>query len=190
MKTFKDNLNIQDQELRLKQKRQQFHRLLLANGEEKYKEVIIEGTFPGKEHTTDLTEAQIDILITDAERRNGCRKGKSGLVPTIQRMPITSTNSTEEYQIKQQRNKCLIVLSERGIRPVAKDWSPINNELSAPRYQWILTDEQRAQGMINKRGIGTFNTVESLKKLFYQLCAIRDNEKVIKTKVTERAKQN
>ncbi len=83
-----------------------------------------------------------------------------------------------------------MVLSERGIRSTPKDWSPVNNELAAPRYQWILTDEQRAQGIVNKRGIGTFNTVETLRKLFYQLCSIRDNEKVIKTKVIERASQN
>jgi len=183
-KTFKQHLNVQNNESRLKDKRQQYHKLLIALGEEKYKEVIIGGTFPGIEHTTDLTESQIDILITDAENR----MGHKGL--PVQRISIAPANNPEEYQIKQLRNKCLQVLTERGIKTTPKDWSQVNNELAAPRYQWVLTDEQRASGMINKRGIGTFNTVESLRKLFYQLCAIRDNQKVIQTKVTERAAQN
>ena len=184
MKTFKPNLNTQDPEFRLKNKRQQYHRLLLALGEEKYKSVIIEGTFPGKESTMELTEAQLDILISDAERRAGNRGQE------VKRQSIAPANNPEEYQIKKMRNKCLQVLAERGIKSTPKDWQPVNNELEAPRYQWILTDEQRAQGMINKRGIGTFNTVESLRKLFYQLCAIRDNQKVISTKITDKAKQN
>jgi len=184
MNTFKPHLNTQEPESRLKEKRQQYHKLLLSLGEEKYKEVIIEGTFPGKEHTTDLTEAQIDILIADAEQRAGNR-GKE-----VKRISVAPANNPEEYQIKQLRNKCLQVLSERGIKTTPKDWSQVNNELSAPRYQWVLTEEQRAAGIINKRGIGTFNTVESLRKLFYQLCAIRDNQKVIVTKVTERAAKN
>jgi len=183
IKTFKPALNMQNNETRMKQKRQQFHQLLIALGEEKYKEVIVEGAFPGVESTKDLKEDQLDWLITSAQTRLG-ELGK------VKRISIAPVNNPEEYRIKQQRNKCLIVLSERGIRPVAKDWSPVNNELAEPRYQWILSDGQRAQGMINKRGIGTFNTVESLKKLFYQLCAIRDNEKAIKIKATDRAKQN
>jgi len=183
-KTFKPHLNTQDPDTRLKGKRQQYHKLLIALGEEKYKEVIIEGTFPGKEHTTDLTEAQIDILISDAESR----MGKRGM--EVKRVSIAPANNPEEFQIKQLRNKCLQVLTERGIKTTPKDWSQVNNELAAPRYQWVLSEEQRAAGMINKRGIGTFNTVDSLRKLFYQLCAIRDNQKVIQTKVTERAAQN
>ncbi len=184
MRTFKQNLNTTDPEIRLKNKRQQYHRLLLALGEEKYKSVIIDGTFPGKESTMQLNESQIDILIADAERRSGNRN------QTVERRPLAPANNPEEYQIKQLRNKCLQVLAERGIKSTPKDWQPVNKELEATRYQWILTDEQRAQGMINKRGIGTFNTVESLRKLFYQLCAIRDNQKVISTKVTDKAKQN
>jgi len=183
-KTFKQHLNVTEAETRLKEKRQIYHRLLLALGEEKYKSVIIEGTFPGKEHTTELTEAQIDILILDAERRMGNRGVE------VKRVSLAPANNPEEYQIKQLRNKCLQVLTERGIKTTPKDWSQVNNELAAPRYQWVLTEEQRAAGIINKRGIGTFNTVESLRKLFYQLCAIRDNQKVIVTKVTERASQN
>ena len=183
-KTFKQHLNIEsDVETRLKRKRQLYHNLLVALGEEKYKQVIVEGSFPGIEHTTDLTEVQLDTLISDAERRMGNRG-------EVKRVSLAPANNPEEYQIKQLRNKCLQVLTERGIKTTPKDWSQVNNELAAPRYQWVLTEEQRAAGMINKRGIGTFNTVESLRKLFYQLCAIRDNQKVIVTKVTERAAQN
>lgn len=182
--TIKKQEAMLDQETRMKQKRQQFHQLLIALGEEKYKEVIVEGAFAGVEHTTQLNEQQLDRLIHDAQTRMGNR----GVA--VKRVSLAPANNPEEYQIKQLRNKCLQVLSDRGIRATAKDWQPINKELEATRYQWILTDEQRAQGMINKRGIGTFNTVESLRKLFYQLCAIRDNQKVISTKVTEKAAQN
>ncbi len=173
-------------EATLKEKRQLFHRLLLALGEEKYKEVIVEGTFPGIESTTELNEQQLDRLIADAKIRIG-RSDKSGLV---KRRPIAPANAPEETEIRRMRNKCLQVLSQRGIKSTPKDWTAVNNELAAPRYQWILSQEQRASGVINTRGLGTFNTVESLRKLFYQLCAIRDNETVIKTKVAERAAQN
>jgi len=173
-----------DQEARMKQKRQQFHQLLIALGEEKYKEVIVEGTFAGVEHTTQLNETQLDQLINDAQTRLGNRGIK------VERRPLAPVHNPEEYQIKQLRNKCLQVLNQRGITSTPKDWSAVNNELAAPRYQWILSEIQRAAGVINHRGIGTFNTVDSLRKLFYQLCAIRDNQNVIKTKVTERAAQN
>jgi len=182
--TIKKQVAMLDQETRMKQKRQQFHQLLIALGEEKYKEVIVEGTFAGVEHTTQLNEAQLDQLIAEAQIRMGNR-GVS-----VKRVSMAPANNPEEYQIKQLRNKCLQVMTERGIKTTPKDWSAVNNELASPRYQWILTDEQRAQGMINKRGIGTFNTVESLRKLFYQLCSIRDNQAKIKTKVTEKAAQN
>lgn len=168
----------------LKEKRQLFHRLLIALGEVKYKEVIVEGMFPGIESTMSLNEQQLDMLISDAKNRLG-RRGQD-----VKRRQITPANSPEEYQIKQLRNKCLQVLTERGIKSTPKDWTAVNKELAAPRYQWVLSEEQRATGVINKRGIGTFNTVESLKKLFYQLCAIRDNELKIKEKVIERAMQN
>ncbi|MEA4981435.1 MAG: hypothetical protein VB066_01830 [Paludibacter sp.] len=168
----------------LKDKRQQFHLLLIALGEVKYKEVIVEGMFPGIESTMSLNEQQLDRLIADATNRMGNR-GQD-----VKRRPISPANAPEEYQIKQLRNKCLQVLTERGIKSTPKDWTAVNKELEAPRYQWVLSEEQRAAGVINKRGIGTFNTVESLKKLFYQLCAIRDNERVIKTKIAERISQN
>ena len=173
-----------EQEIKLKQKRQQYHKLLLSLGEEKYKDVIVEATFSGCESTTQLNESQIDRLITEAQ----ARLGKRG-VPA-QRKPLSPTLNPEEHQIRQLRNKCLQVMGERGFKSTPKDWSAINNELSAPRYQWVLSEEQRQSGLINKRGIGTFNTVKSLRKLFYQLCAIRDNEKNIKTKVVEKAIQN
>ena len=60
-------------EATLKEKRQLFHRLLLALGEEKYKEVIVEGTFPGIESTTELNEQQLDRLIFEARTRMGNR---------------------------------------------------------------------------------------------------------------------
>ena len=182
--TIKKQEAMLDQETRMKHKRQQFHQLLIALGEEKYKEVIVEGAFAGVEHTTQLNEQQLDQLISEAQTRMGNRD------VAVKRVSLAPANNPEEYQIKQLRNKCLQVLAERGITTTAKDWSKVNNELAAPRYQWILTNEQRAQGMINKRGIGTFNTVDTLRKLFYQLCAIRDNQKVISTKVTEKAAQN
>lgn len=171
----------------LKQKRQLFHRLLIAMGEEKYKEVIVEGTFPGIESTKDLTEQQLDRLISEAEARMG-RRGQH-----IKRAQLPSPHGEGaggEVEIRKLRNRCLQVLSERGITSTPKDWSAVNHELEADRYQWILTDEQRAAGIKNKRGIGTFNTVESLRKLLTQLCAIRDNENKVKPIITARAAQN
>lgn len=175
---------MKENEAILKEKRQLFHRLLLALGEEKYKEVIVEGTFPGIESTTELNEQQLDRLIFEARTRMGNRGQE------VKRRSIAPANAPEETEIRRMRNKCLQVLSQRGIKSTPKDWTAVNNELAAPRYQWILSQEQRASGVINTRGLGTFNTVDSLRKLFYQLCAIRDNETVIKTKITERAAQN
>lgn len=168
----------------LKEKRQLFHRLLIALGEEKYKEVIVEGTFAGIESTTELNEQQLDRLIADAKTRMGNRGQE------VKRQPMAAANAPEETEIRRMRNKCLQVLSQRGIKSTPKDWTAVNNELAAPRYQWILTDQQRASGIVNRRGLGTFNTPDTLRKLFYQLCAIRDNETVIKNKVAERAAQN
>lgn len=176
-------LNMKTNEDVLKEKRQLFHRLLIALGEEKYKEVIVEGTFPGIESTKDLNEQQLDRLISDAEARMG-RKDKSRPV----RKAIT--HEPEQAEIRKLRNRCLQVLAERGISSTPKDWSQVNKELQADRYQWILTDEQRAAGIVNKRGLGTFNTVDSLRKLFSQLCAIRDNENKVKPIIAARAAQN
>jgi|GEM_PF-3290064 len=184
LQPFKQHLNMNTNEAILKEKRQLFHRLLLALGEDKYKEVIVEGTFPGIESTKDLNEQQLDRLISDAKTRMGNRGQE------VKRRPIAAANAPEEYQVKQLRNKILQVLSQRGIKSTPKDWTQVNTELAAPRYQWVLSEEQRAAGIVNKRGLGTFNTPETLRKLFYQLCAIRDNETVIKTKVADRAAQN
>jgi len=152
---------------RLKKKRQLYHRLLLMLGEAKYKEVITEGTF-GVESTTELTESQLDSLISNAQIRINERR--SNVRPT-------ATKPENDVEIRRLRNKCLIAMSERGIRPQSKDWSPINKELEADRYQWVLTEEQRAKGMKkNTRGLMAFNNKEVLTKLFKQLCVIRDNE--------------
>jgi hypothetical protein len=151
---------------RLKKKRQLYHRLLLMLGEAKYKEVITEGTF-GVESTTEITESQLDSLISNAQIRINERR--SNVRPT-------ATKPENDAEIRRLRNECLIVMSERGIRPQSKDWSPINKELEADRYQWVLTDAQRAKGIKNTRGLMAFNNKEVLTKLFKQLCVIRDNE--------------
>lgn len=149
----------------LKEKRQYYHKLLLALGEAQFKDVIISSQF-GVESTTELTEAQLDSLIFDARKRlNNLRK------------PTESVVKPNETTIKRLRNKCLLVLNERGITATPKDWSPINNELAKKQYQWILTPEQEAQGLTNNKGLYAFNTEASLKKLFNQLVAIRDAEK-------------
>ena len=167
----------------LAEKRQKYHRLLLKLGEEKYKSVIVEGTFNGIESTTDLNEQQLDILIADANTRLG-QKGYA------QRKPIAPAHEPEQAELRRLRNKCLLVLAERGIKATAKDWSAINKELEAARYQWILTDEQRAAGVVNKRGLTAFNTPETLKKLFMQLSSIRDNQRTIGNKIKKITVEN
>ena len=149
---------------RLKAKRQYYHQLLLKLGEEKYKEVILEAQF-GVESTKQLTEPQLDKIISDTERRMGTRQRPTK--PTVDPDKI----------LRSMRNKCLLVLSERGIQATPKDWSKINNELMAERYQWIMSETDRANGKVNRHGLMTFRTLPQLQKLFYQLCAIRDNEK-------------
>jgi len=144
----------------LKQKRQYYHQLLIALGEERYKDVIVSSRF-GVETTTNLTEAQIDMLITDARTR-------------LNKRPRQSKNP--ERLIRQWRNKCLLVLNERGIFATPKDWSAVNHELAKKQYQWILTQEQIKKGIVNHKGLYAFNTLDDLKKLFRQLTAIRDNE--------------
>lgn len=153
-------------EQRLSKKRQFYHQLLLRLGEAKYKEVITEGSF-GVESTTELTEAQLDSLISNAQLR---------INEKCVNVRPTADKPVNDAEIRRLRNKCLIALSERGIRPQSKDWSPINKELEADRYQWVLTDAQRAKGVKNKRGLMAFNNKEVLTKLFKQLCVIRDNE--------------
>lgn len=170
-------------EARLKTKRQRFHQLLLQLGEEKYKELIVNTAF-GVDSTTQLTEAQLDQLIRDTEQRIGANRTDAR--PTVSKQK----DNTNDTRIRRLRNKVLLVLAQRGIKATPKDWSAINQELSAKRYQWIMTDEQREQGICNQRGLLTFVTEADLEKLFQQLCRIRDNEKEQKTKIIELSKQN
>lgn len=158
----------------LKQKRQYFHRLLLANGEAHNKELIINTKF-GVESTINLNDEQLDSLINDALYR--LRQNKA-------------TKADDPKKIRTWRNKCLLVLAERGITATPKDWQPINSELSKKQYQWILNPEHRAQGMVNQKGLYAFKTIEDLKKLFNQLVAIRDNEKEKAAKENKLSKLN
>lgn len=143
----------------IKEKRQYFHQLLLRLGEVKYKEVIVESEF-GVSSTRDLNHGQMDKLIADALNRMNQNSHKK---------PATKANT--EKQIRHWRSKVLLVLGERGIKATKRDWSVINEELSKKQYQWISSGNQ-----INTKGLYAFRTVQDLKKLFKQLCSIRDNE--------------
>lgn len=146
----------------LKQKRQYFHQLLIRLGEVKYKELIVEAEF-GVTSTSQITEEwKLDKLIADALNRLKQNDNK----PAIPK-------SDSDKKLRHWRNRCLLVLAERGISATAKDWSSINDELSKKQYQWIMTGEQ-----INRRGFYAFSTVKDLQKLFKQLCSIRDNEQI------------
>lgn len=160
----------------LKQKRQYFHQLLILLGETKYKDVIVSSRFD-VESTTELTEEwQLDELINDARHR-------------LQR--ITKPPVPEDIRkIKIWRNRCLLVLSERGITATASDWSAINHELAKKQYQWIMPPIQLEKGFINHKGLYAFTTVADLKKLFNQLCAIRDNEQIRAAKEQDMAFKN
>jgi len=164
----------------LKEKRQYFHQLLLALGEAKYKDVIVNTQF-GVDSTKELNADQLDSLIADAKGRLARNKN---IAPPQQDL------AKDEKQLKTWRNKCLQVLTQRGIMATPKDWSPINNELAKKQYQWILTPDQRAKGFVNHKGLYTFHTVEELKKLFNQLVAIRDNEKEKADKESKLSKLN
>lgn len=146
----------------LKQKRQQFHQILIRLGEARYKEVIVEAKY-GVSSTTQLNEKQLNALISDANKRlhKGSSKPKKG---------------DESKLLRMWRNKCLLVLNERGIVATPKDWSAVNQELSKKQFQWVLTDAQANQGYVNHKGLWAFTKVDDLKKLFKQLCSIRDNE--------------
>jgi len=142
-------------EQQLKQKRQYFHQLLLLLGETKYKDVIVSARFDVSS-TTELTEEwQLDELINDARHR-------------LQRsMKPTAPDDTKK--IKTWRNRCLLVLGQRGITASPKDWSAINNELSKKQFQWIMSPVQLEKGYVNHKGLYAFATVADLKKLFNQL---------------------
>lgn len=162
----------------LKQKRQYFHQLLIQLGEARYKEVIVEVKF-GVESTTELTEKQIDELINDA---------KSRLHNNNRNQPRKPQD--EQRLLKMWRNKCLLVLNERGIVATPKDWTAVNQELAKKQFQWILTDAQVERGLINHKGLYAFQTLDGLKKLFKQLCSIRDNEQAKAKQLKDLALKN
>ena len=166
-------------EKQLAKKRQYFHQLLLALGEAQYKEVIVAERFENIVHTTELNGAQLTTLINEARGRlHKARKAKQ------------EVELHEVKALKKWRNKCLLVLNERGIIATPKNWAPINDELSKKQYQWVLSADQRNKGLINNKGLYAFNTEEDLKKLFKQLVAIRDAEKIQKEKETRLANKN
>ena len=141
-------------------KRQRFHKLLIALGEVKYKEVIVSSRF-NVDSTRLLDEWQLDELIRDAQHRLGKR---------------TLRPSDDYKQVRTWRNRCLLVLGQRGITATPSDWSPINNELARKHFQWIMTPQEAEKGLVNHKGLYAFRTVPDLKKLFNQLSSIRDNE--------------
>ncbi|WP_461631715.1 hypothetical protein [Labilibaculum euxinus] len=158
----------------VKQKRRYFHQLLIRLGEERHKEIIVESEF-GVTSTSQLNEEQVDRLIRAAESRLS-RQGRL----------LKESRSKEQKHLKNWRNKCLLVLNERGIVATPKDWSAINNELSKKQYQWVMPDN----GIINRKGLFAFRTVDDLKILFKQLCAIRDNEKKAAIKIKDLTLKN
>ena len=158
----------------LKAKRQHYHQLLIALGEVKYKDVIVSARF-NVDSTRDLSERQMDELISDAKHRMGKRNRPA---------------QDDAKQIRTWRNRCLLVLAQRGIEPDPKDWSPVNNELAKKQYQWIMTPEQMKKGIINQKGLYAFSTVPDLKKLFNQLSSIRDNEARKAMKIRDLAMKN
>lgn len=146
----------------LKIKRQRFHQLLIRLGWERYKETIVSARF-NVESTTELDERQMDELISDAIHHLNKKS-----------QPVSS----DTKQLRTWRNRCLLVLSQRGITATPSDWTPVNQELSKKQFQWVLTADQMAAGIINHQGLYAFKTIDDLKKLFNQLCAIRDNEQI------------
>jgi len=160
----------------LKQKRQYYHQLLIAAGEAAYKDVIVSSRFD-VDSTRELDEWQLDELIQDAKHRM-----------YNQKRPVPATDETAK--IKTWRNRCLLVLAQRGITALPKDWSAINHELAKKQYQWITSPAQLQKGFVNQKGLYAFNTVSDLKKLFNQLSAIRDNEKIRINREKEMAFKN
>ncbi|MFV0377817.1 MAG: hypothetical protein ACK5JD_11030 [Mangrovibacterium sp.] len=158
----------------LAQKRQRFHRLLIALGEDKYKDVIVSARFD-VDSTTALSERQLDELIADAVHRLYQRRNPANI---------------DDKAVRGWRNRCLLVLAQRGITATASDWSRINEELSRKHYQWVMTPQQVEKGLINYKGLYAFNTVDDLKKLFNQLSSIRDNEARKAQQLRELAKRN
>lgn len=153
-----------NEEQALKQKRQRFHQLLIKLGWERYKETIVSARF-NVESTTELDERQMDELIADA-------------IHHLNKKSRPSPEPVEGKQLRTWRNRCLLVLAQRGITATPSNWTPVNDELEKKQFQWILTAEQMAAGIINHQGLYAFKTVDDLKKLFNQLSAIRDNEQI------------
>ena len=158
----------------LKHKRQYFHQLLISLGEVKYKDVIVSSRF-NCDSTRELNEWQLDELIKDAKHRMGIRNRPA---------------PDDAKQIRTWRNRCLLVLAQRGIEPTPKDWSTVNNELAKKQYQWIMSPQQLEKGIINQKGLYAFGSVADLKKLFNQLSSIRDNEHAKAIKLRELAMKN
>ena len=156
------------------QKRKYFHQLLIRLGEVKHKGIIVESEF-GVSSTSELKEWQVSQLIKKAENR---LKRQSDT--------LKQSRSKEQKQLKNWRNKCLLVLNERGIVATPKDWSAVNEELSKKQYQWVMPDN----GIINRKGLFAFRRLDDLKVLFKQLCAIRDNEKKAAAKIKKLTLQN
>lgn len=153
-----------NEEQALKQKRQRFHQLLIRLGWERYKETIVSSKF-NVDSTTGLDEHQMDELIADA-------------IHHLNKQSRPAPEPVEGKQLRTWRNRCLLVLSQRGITATASDWSAINHELAKKQYQWIMSPVQLEKGYVNHKGLYAFSTVEDLKKLFNQLSAIRDNEQI------------
>jgi hypothetical protein len=159
----------------LKTKRQYYHQILIAAGEAAYKDAIVSSRFD-VDSTTQLDEWQLDELIQDAKNRLAGQK-----------RPVPAADDTSK--IKTWRNRCLLVLAQRGITATPKDWSAINHELAKKQYQWIMPS-QLEKGFVNQKGLYAFSTVDDLKKLFNQLSAIRDNEKIRAKKERDLAMKN
>ncbi len=161
---------------RLKEKRQYFHQLLIALGEVRYKDVIVSTLF-SVESTTALNEQQLDTLISEAKAR-------------LNKNPRPVSYQDSSKMLRLWRNKCLLVLNERGIVATPKDWTAVNAELSKKQFQWVLSPAQTQSGLVNRKGLYAFRTVEDLKKLFKQLCSIRDNERTHTEKLKDLALKN
>lgn len=158
----------------LKIKRQRFHQLLIKLGWERYKETIVTARFD-VQSTTQLDERQMDQLIEDAKHHLNSKAQPA---------------SSDIKQLRTWRNRCLLVLAQRGITATPSDWTPVNAELAKKHYQWIMSPAQLQQGIINRQGLYAFKTVDDLKKLFNQLAAIRDNEQIRAQKEKDLAFKN
>ncbi len=148
----------------LRKKRQLFHRLLVKLCEVEQKETIVNATCGVSSTSLINEECKLDQLIHDAQQRLNGRNS-------------TPQCPSKEAMLRKWRHRCLLVLNERGISATPTNWGKVNTELTKPQFQWVLTEKQREKGIVNHKGLLAFTTEEKLKKLFNQLCAIRNNEK-------------